>query len=91
MPSRYGLAIRAAHAGDAEGVAVLMRTAGLLLDARGLSQRLEAIPVEAGLVLLAEEWGPPSGILVLGWRWTLTDVLRVAEVTTLLVDPEQRR
>jgi len=40
---------------------------------------------------LAEEWGPPSGVLALRWGWTLLDELKIAEITTLLVDPDQRR
>ena len=91
MPNRYGLAIRAAHAGDAEGIAALLRAAGLTTDHRGLAGRLEEIPAQAGLVLLAEDWGPPSGVLALRWSWTLTDALKLAEVTMLVVDPEQRR
>ena len=91
MPNRYGLAIRAAQAGDADGIVALLRTIGLKLDRRGLAIRLDQIPLDSGLVLLAEDWGPPSGVLALRWSWTLSDALRVADVTTLVVDPEQRR
>ena len=42
-------------------------------------------------MLLAEDWGPPIGVLALRWSWTLFDALKIAEVTTLVVDPEQRR
>jgi GNAT superfamily N-acetyltransferase len=91
LPNRYGLAIRAATAGDADGISALLQAAGLTADRRGLAARLESIPVEAGLVLLAEDWGPPCGALALRWSWTLVDALKVAEVSTLLVDPEQRR
>ena len=91
MPNRYGLAIRAANAGDAEGIATLMQAAGVAADHGGLAVRLTEIPLQSGLVLLAEEWGPPSGVLALRWSWTLTDARKVAEVTALAVDPEQRR
>ena len=91
MSNRYGLAIRAATAGDADGIAALLRAAGLAADHRGLAVRLEEIPVEAGLVLMAEDWGPPSGVLALRWNWTLLEAQKVAEVTALVVDPEQRR
>ena len=91
MPNRYGLAIRAANAGDAEGIGALLRAAGLAVDHRGLPLRLEEIPLQAGLVLLAEDWGPPGGVLALRWSWTLFEAQKVAEVTALVVDPEQRR
>ncbi len=91
MSSRYGLSIRAANAGDAEGIAGLLRTAGVAADGRGLAARLEAIPDEGGLVLIAEDWGPPSGVLALRWSWTLADPLRIAEATALVVDPDRRR
>jgi len=91
LPNRYGLAIRAANAGDAEGIGVLLRAAGLAMDHRGLPLRLEEIPLQAGLVLLAEDWGPPGGVLALRWSWTLFEAQKVAEVTALAVDPEQRR
>lgn len=91
LSSRYGLAIRAANAGDADGISALMRSAGLSVDRGGLAARLEEIPARSGLVLLAEEWGPPSGLLALHWHWTVLDELKVAEATLLVVDPEQRR
>ena len=91
MPNRYGLAIRAANAGDAEGIGALLRAAGLAVDHRGLALRLDEIPALAGLVLLAEDWGPPGGVLALRWSWTLFEAQKVAEVTALVVDPEQRR
>ena len=91
MSNRYGLAIRAAAAGDADGISALLRSAGLSVDRGGLATRLEEIPAQQGLVLLAEEWGPPSGLLALHWHWTVLDELKVAEATVLVVDPEQRR
>jgi aminoglycoside 6'-N-acetyltransferase I len=91
LSNRYGLAIRAADTADADGVGELIRAAGLTFDQRGLAKRLEAVPSQSGAVLLAVEWGPPSGIIALHWSWTLTAELKVAYVSTLLVDPEQRR
>jgi aminoglycoside 6'-N-acetyltransferase I len=91
VPKRYGLAIRAADAGDAEGIAKLLHAAGFTVEPRGLALRLHEIPAQSGLVLLAEEWGPPRGVLALHWHWTLLDDVRIAELTILAVDPEQRR
>ncbi len=91
MSNRYGLAIRSADAVDAEGLAELIRTAGGSVDPQGLARRLEGILVQPGLVLLAVDWGPPSGVIALNWSWTLFDELKVAQVTALLVYPEQRR
>jgi len=89
--SRYGLAIRSANAGDADGIAELMRSAGVSIDSRGLASRLRAIADQSGAVLLALEWGPPSGVIALNWAWELAAEAKIASVTMLLVDPEQRR
>ncbi len=91
MSNRYGLAIRAAEPADADGIADLMRTAGQTVDRQGLANRLGAIHPESGVVLLAVEWGPPTGVIALNWSWTLEAELKVAQITVLLVDPEQRR
>jgi aminoglycoside 6'-N-acetyltransferase I len=42
-------------------------------------------------VLLAAEWGPPSGIVVLHWYPTIDADQPTAQITTLLVGPEERR
>ncbi len=91
MSNRYGLAIRSADAVDAAGLAELIQTVGESVDPRALARRLEDIPAQSGLVLLALDWGPPSGVIALNWNWTLLADLKVAHVSTLLVDPEQRR
>jgi aminoglycoside 6'-N-acetyltransferase I len=91
LASRYGLQIRAATPADAEGVAVLMASAGHPVSAAVLAERLEAIRRSAGTALLALEWGPPSGVIVLNWFDTLGADGRVAQITALLVGPEERR
>ena len=91
MPNRYGLSLRAASALDAEGLSELLKASGLVFDHHGLAKRLDVIGAEFGVVLLAEEWGPPSGVILVHWSWTLMAEARVAYVTTLVVDPEQRR
>ncbi len=68
-----------------------MRAAVQTIDRQGLANRLGAIRPDSGMVLLAVEWGPPTGVIALNWSWTLEADLKVAQVTLLLVDPEQRR
>ena len=68
-----------------------MRTADQAVDRHELANRLGAIHLESGVVLLAVEWGPPTGVIALNWSWTLDAELKVAQITFLLVDPEQRR
>jgi GNAT superfamily N-acetyltransferase len=42
-------------------------------------------------VLIASEWGPPSGVVVLHWRRGLLAPLATARIDLLLVAPEGRR
>ena len=91
MASRYGLQIRAATGADAPGLAVLLESAGHPLALATLSGRLEACHAGTGTVLLALEWGPPSGIIALSWFRTLESDFAVAQITTLLVGPDERR
>jgi aminoglycoside 6'-N-acetyltransferase I len=44
-----------------------------------------------GTTLIAQEWGPPSGIIGLQWHLTLLADHPVARMTTLLVAPDARR
>ena len=91
MKSRYGLEIRAATAAEAPGLAALLESVGRPVSARDLAERLEALGHEAGTVLVALEWGPPSGVVVLHWYRTLEAAQRTAAITTLLVGPDARR
>ena len=91
MASRYGLQIRSATPADAPGIAELMKNAGHAVGAPALAERLEALRKDQGAALLALEWGPPSGLIVLNWFQTLNDGARVAQIGTLLVGPEERR
>ncbi|WP_238258684.1 GNAT family N-acetyltransferase [Methylobacterium gnaphalii] len=43
------------------------------------------------MVLIALEWGPPSGIIVVHWHQTLEFARPVSEISTLLVSPDARR
>lgn len=91
MTSRYGLEIRAAAPIDAPGLADLFATVGHALDARDLAERVLAIRQAAGTALIAGQWGPPSGLVVLHWYPTLDDARPTAQITTLLVNPDERR
>ena len=91
MASRYGLEIRAATGTDAAGLSMLLRAAGYPTAPEVLAERLDALRQGSGAALVAAEWGPPSGLILLHWYRTLEADLPVAQVTTLLVGPEERR
>jgi GNAT superfamily N-acetyltransferase len=46
---------------------------------------------EPGVVLIAADWGPPAGVVAAHWRWTLEAASPIAQVSTLLVGPDDRR
>lgn len=91
MTSRHGLEIRAASAAEAPGLAELLAAIGQPIAPRDLAVRLEAIRQGAGTALVALEWGPPSGLVVLHWSARLEEARPVAQITTLLVGTEERR
>lgn len=91
MSSRYGLSIRAADTGDVDGLAELLKTAGLTLARDRLALRLKAVQAEPGVLLIADEWGPPSGVIAVHWHSVLTADLKVGWISMLLVDPDRRR
>jgi aminoglycoside 6'-N-acetyltransferase I len=91
LSSRYGLEIRAATAADTAGLSELLRSVDQVITPRALAERLDAIRQEQGAALIALEWGPPSGLIVLHWYRTLDVAQPTAQITTLLVGPEQRR
>ena len=91
MTSRYGLEIRAAAPIDAPGLAELLAASGYAVDTRELTERLVAIRQASGTALIAGQWGPPSGLVVLHWYPTLLDIRPTAQITALLVGVEDRR
>lgn len=91
MKSRYGMEIRAASGADAQGVADLLATAGRPIPPRLLADRLDAIRRESGAALIAVEWGPPSGLILLHWYRSLLTDQPTAQVTALFVAPDDRR
>lgn len=90
MSGRYGLEIRAATPGDADGLAELLAAVGVHVAPRALAARLEPMR-HAGAVLLAWEYGPPSGVIALHWYLDLAAELPVAQIDLLLVAADARR
>lgn len=90
MSGRYGLEIRAAVAADAPGLAALIGASGPRLAVRDLAERIEALRATNAAALVAVEWGPPGGLVVLHWYRTLV-AEPTAQITTLLVAPDDRR
>ncbi len=91
MPNRYGLSIRAADGGDVDGLLDLMAAVEFRIARVRLAARLAAVLGQPGVVLIAEEWGPPSGVIVVHWHAALASDLKVGWISTLLVDPARRR
>jgi GNAT superfamily N-acetyltransferase len=91
LKTRHGLEIRAATSADAPGLSELLGTAGHAIAPRILAERLDTLRQEPGAALIAVAWGPPSGLIVSHWYRTLNADQPVAQVTTLLVGPDERR
>lgn len=91
MKSRYGLEIRAAGSADAQGLCELLGMVGHAVSPSGMADRLEALRQVPGAALIAAEWGPPSGLVVVHWYRTLEADQPNAQITSLLVSPEERR
>lgn len=90
MSSRHGLELRAATPADAPAVAELLALCGRAVPAPALAARLAAAGAASGCVLIALEWGPPSGIVTAHWHPTLLADQPAAAVSLLLVAPEAR-
>jgi aminoglycoside 6'-N-acetyltransferase I len=91
LKSRYGLEIRAAANGDAQGLSDLLISAGHEISPPISAERLDALRQVPGATLIAAEWGPPIGLVVLHWYRTLEADQPTAQITTLLVAPTERR
>jgi aminoglycoside 6'-N-acetyltransferase I len=91
VSNRHGLSIRTADMGDVDGLAELLGAAGLPTPRDRLASRLGAMREQPGGVFIADEWGPPSGLIAVHWHAVLTADLKVASISALLVDPERRR
>jgi aminoglycoside 6'-N-acetyltransferase I len=91
LKTRYGLEIRTATTADAPGLCELLNAAGHSISSRAMAERLDAIHRNTGTALIAAEWGPPSGLVLLHWYPTLEADQPTAEITMLLVAPDDRR
>ncbi|MEI6162558.1 MAG: GNAT family N-acetyltransferase [Roseococcus sp.] len=91
MTLRHGLEIRAATAAEAPGLAILLAEAGLILDARDIAERLANLRQGSAAALVAVQWGPRSGLVLMHWYPTLEAAGPVAQLTMLLVGEETRR
>jgi GNAT superfamily N-acetyltransferase len=65
--------------------------AGKVVDARDVADRLLALHQGTGMALIAVQWGPPSGLVVLHWYQTLDEARPIAQITMLLVGTQDRR
>ena len=91
MSNRRGLSIRTATPADAPGLAELLEAAGQTIPSATLAERLEILARTPGTALLALEWGPPSGVVLLHWFHTLHAARPTAQIDLLLVGPDDRR
>jgi GNAT superfamily N-acetyltransferase len=91
LKTRRGLEIRSATGAEAPGLCELLSAAGHDISPHALAERLDAIRQGPGAALIAVEWGPPSGLVLLHWYRTLRADQPAAQITTLLVGPDERR
>jgi aminoglycoside 6'-N-acetyltransferase I len=91
VTSRYALEIRAATPIEAPGLATLLAEAGHVAEPAAIAERLASLPQSSGAALVALQWGPPSGLVILHWYRTILAPRPVAQITTLLVAAEDRR
>lgn len=91
MNIRYGLEIRTALKVEANDLAELLNLTGHAISPADLTVRLEAMGRGKATALVALQWGPPSGLVVLHWYQTLTMAQPTAQITMLFVAPDERR
>jgi aminoglycoside 6'-N-acetyltransferase I len=91
LKTRYGLEIRAATSADAKGLCELLSAAGHEISLPAAADRLDAMRKDLGAALIAVEWGPPTGLVLLHWYQTLEADQPTAQITSLLIAPTERR
>lgn len=91
MSNRHGLSIRAADGGDVDGLAELLMAAGIDVPRDRFAARLNALQDQPGALFIANEWGPPSGLILVHWHAVLTADQKTAWISLLVVDPARRR
>jgi predicted N-acetyltransferase YhbS len=91
--ARYGVDLRGAVPADYIDIARLLQQLGHAIDARDMSERLEAAtsaPDHSVLVATAYD-GHVIGLIATHWCVTLAQKRRVAEISTLVVDQQETR
>ncbi len=91
MSTRFGLSIRAADPSEAASLADLLAEAGLAATPAEIADRIGLIGRLHGTILLAHEWGPPSGVVVLSVAPSLAAPRPVGRISFLLVGMDARR
>jgi GNAT superfamily N-acetyltransferase len=92
LGQRYGLEIRAAAGSDAPGLVALLADMGASpVSPQALAGRIEAVARAGGTVLMAVEWGPPSGVVALQVVTDLVATHPAGLLVSLGVSPEARR
>ena len=91
MGTRFGLSIRTADPSDAASLAALLVEAGIVATPPEIADRISRIGKLGGTILLADEWGPPSGSVVLAVEPSLAEARLVGRITFLLVGVSARR
>ena len=87
---RFGVELRAAQAADAAELARLLAQGGTPVDPAAAGSRLEAFRGR-GAVLVATGYEGLSGVAAVSWSPTLLHDRLVAELSTLVVDADERR
>lgn len=92
MGQRYGLEIRAASGADAQGLSALLAEQGRgLIEPAEMGARLDAFAEAGGSILVAVEWGPPSGMIALQAMHDLAAPRPAGMIVTLAVSADARR
>jgi aminoglycoside 6'-N-acetyltransferase I len=91
LSNRYGLEIRAAGSAEAVGLAELLAQGGTRVSSQEVAERLETMRSYGGTVLVALEWGPPSGVVVMHRYVGLSLAKPSAQISLLLVAEDARR
>lgn len=92
MGQRHGLEIRGAAVSDAPGLTALLAEMGAgTIPPPVLAGRLDGIARTGGIVLIALEWGPPSGVVALQVVADLSSDHPAGLLVALGVAPDARR
>lgn len=92
MGQRYGLEIRAVSGSDAPGlVALLEAPEGRRIEPADMAARVDALVQAGGSILVAVEWGPPSGVIAVQPLHDLAAPRPAGLIVALAVSEDARR